>query len=205
MISWYPQKNTDYVQSKQSTSNSLVPNSKYRNYISQANGANNKVSLQPNLTYIIFLWSKIVKSVPVCLCEHTISILIHSGRLFQIICIFIILFVHYRVYFSCYSFFNYIFFLTYQKNNCIFINTNQFPIDVEDVNIFLPRNSWANICELYQLQWLIFSCSNILHNPAIKMSKAAHKPLVVTLKSVWSKVYNWQFMIGNDFLKICLR
>lgn len=99
-----------------------------------------------------------------------------------------------------------LYYLSYlSKKKCIFINTNQFPIELKDVKIFLPRNSWANMCELSQLQWLIFSCSNILHNPTIKMSKAAHKPLVVTLTSVWSKVYNWQFMIGNDFLKVCLQ
>ena len=50
LISQYPQKNADYVQSKWSTLNSLVPNSKYQNYISQANGAN-KVSLQLNLAW----------------------------------------------------------------------------------------------------------------------------------------------------------
>lgn len=123
------------------------------------------------------------------------------------ICTFIILFVHYRetyVFFLLFLF--QLYYLSYlSKKKCIFINTNQFPIELKDVKIFLPRNSWANMCELSQLQWLIFSCSNILHNPTIKMSKAAHKPLVVTLTSVWSKVYNWQFMIGNDFLKVCLQ
>ena len=46
-----PQKNADSVQSKYSTLNSLEPNSKYQNYVSQANDTNKKISLQLNLAW----------------------------------------------------------------------------------------------------------------------------------------------------------
>ena len=51
MIFKYPQKNAKSVQSKYSTLNSPKPDSKYRNYVSQANDTNKKISLQRNLAW----------------------------------------------------------------------------------------------------------------------------------------------------------
>ena len=51
MTSPCPQKNADSIQSKYSTLNNPEPDSKYPNYVSQANDTNRKISLQQNLAW----------------------------------------------------------------------------------------------------------------------------------------------------------